>query len=97
MAAAGRSTLAVVKLSRIVPWQPGQPFLYDLILDTLREGQVLDSVENDKTASWTRENRAVPMPVMRQPGTNKHLQPRPRPSAKTAKGRSVAQTSRVVQ
>ncbi len=44
--AAWRSTLAVVKLSRVAPWQPGKPFLYDLALDTLRDGKVLDSVHS---------------------------------------------------
>jgi len=44
--AAWRSTLAVVKLRRVVPWQPGKPFLYDLTLDTLRHGQVLDRVHS---------------------------------------------------
>ncbi|MCX6902578.1 MAG: hypothetical protein NTW03_03700, partial [Verrucomicrobia bacterium] len=37
---------AVLKLSRVVAWQPGQPFLYDLTMDTLREGKVLDSVRS---------------------------------------------------
>jgi beta-galactosidase/beta-glucuronidase len=44
--AAWRSSLAVLKLSRVVPWQPGKPFLYDLTLDTLRDGKVLDSVRS---------------------------------------------------
>jgi hypothetical protein len=44
--AAWRGTLAVLKLSRVVPWQPGQPYLYDLVLDTLREGRVIDSVRS---------------------------------------------------
>jgi hypothetical protein len=44
--AAGRSTLAVLKLSRVVPWQPGKPFLYDLAFDTLRDGKVIDSVRS---------------------------------------------------
>jgi hypothetical protein len=42
----GRATLAVVKLTRVVPWEPGKPFLYDLTLDTLCKGQVLDSVRS---------------------------------------------------
>jgi hypothetical protein len=44
--AAWHSSIAVVKLSRVVPWQAGKPFLYDLIMDTLREGKVLDSVRS---------------------------------------------------
>ncbi len=44
--AAWRSTLAVLKLSRVVAWQPGKPFLYDLAMDTLRGGKVLDSVRS---------------------------------------------------
>lgn len=42
--AARRSSLAVLRLSRVVPWQPGQPFLYDVTLHTLREGKVLDRI-----------------------------------------------------
>jgi hypothetical protein len=44
--AAWRSTLAVLKLSRVVAWEPGKPFLYDLTIDTLREGKVLDTVRS---------------------------------------------------
>ncbi len=44
--AAWRSTMAVLKLKRIVPWQAGKPFLYDLTLDTLRGGKVVDSVHS---------------------------------------------------
>ncbi len=44
--AAGRSTQAVVKLSKVTPWAPGRPFLYDLALDVLRDGQVIDSVKS---------------------------------------------------
>src|SRR5947209_4594909 len=33
-------------------------------------GHVYDSVENDKTASWFNGNRAIVLPVQRQPGTN---------------------------
>ena len=46
MPAAWRSTLAVLKLKRVVPWQAGKPFLYDLTIDTLRDGKVLDSVRS---------------------------------------------------
>src|SRR5262249_39669131 len=44
--ASSRSSLAVLKLRRVVPWQPGKPFLYGLSLDTMREGKVLDSVRS---------------------------------------------------
>jgi len=33
-------------------------------------GKVLDSVENDKVASWYRDTRAIILAVQRQPGTN---------------------------
>ncbi len=44
--AAWRYTIAVLKLRRVVPWQPGKPFLYDLTLETLRDGKVLDIVRS---------------------------------------------------
>ncbi len=33
-------------------------------------GRVIDSVENDKVASWYRDTRAIILAVQRQPGTN---------------------------
>jgi hydrophobic/amphiphilic exporter-1 (mainly G- bacteria), HAE1 family len=33
-------------------------------------GQVIDSVENDKAASWLNGNRSITITVQRQPGTN---------------------------
>ena len=33
-------------------------------------GRVLDSVQNDKTASWYNGNRAIVLAIQRQPGTN---------------------------
>ena len=33
-------------------------------------GRVIDSVQNDKTASWYNGNRAIVLAVQRQPGTN---------------------------
>ncbi|ABQ26550.1 efflux RND transporter permease subunit [Geotalea uraniireducens] len=33
-------------------------------------GQVIDSVENDKVASWYKNTRAVVLAIQRQPGTN---------------------------
>jgi len=44
--AAWRSAPAVLKLRRVVPWQPGKPFLYDLTVETLRDGVVLDRVHS---------------------------------------------------
>ena len=44
--AAWRNTLAVLKLSKVVAWHPGKPFLYDLIVETLRGGKVIDSVRS---------------------------------------------------
>ena len=48
----------------IVTWRNGAPVrLGDL-------GPVLDSVENDKIASWRGDSRAIVLAVQRQPGTN---------------------------
>lgn len=48
----------------IVSWKNGAPVrLSDL-------GEVLDSVENDKIASWRGNTRAIVLAVQRQPGTN---------------------------
>ena len=48
----------------IVTWRNGSPVrLSDL-------GRVLDSVENNKTASWFNGTRAVVLAIQRQPGTN---------------------------
>lgn len=44
--AAWRNTIAVLKLDRVVPWQPGKPFLYALVVEALRGGQVIDRVES---------------------------------------------------
>ncbi len=44
--AAWRNTFAVLKLSKVVAWHPGKPFLYDLTVETLRDGKVLDSVRS---------------------------------------------------
>jgi len=48
----------------IVAYRDGRPV-------RLRElGRVIDSVENDKIASWYRDTRAIVLAVQRQPGTN---------------------------
>ena len=44
--AAWRNTLAVLKLGQIFRWEPGKPFLYDLTVETLRDGRVIDSVRS---------------------------------------------------
>jgi len=48
----------------IVAYRNGAPVrLNDL-------GRVIDSVQNDKTASWYQGNRAIVLAIQRQPGTN---------------------------
>jgi HAE1 family hydrophobic/amphiphilic exporter-1 len=48
----------------IVAYRDGKPVrLQDL-------GRVIDSVENDKTAAWFRDQRALVLAIQRQPGTN---------------------------
>jgi hypothetical protein len=44
--ASWRNTLGVLKLSRVVPWQVGKPFLYDLTIETLKGDKVIDSVRS---------------------------------------------------
>jgi len=46
VAAGWRSTTAVLKLSQVIPWQPGKPFLYDLTIEVLRNGKALDTVRS---------------------------------------------------
>jgi HAE1 family hydrophobic/amphiphilic exporter-1 len=48
----------------IVAYRNGSPVRLNQI------GQVIDSVENDKVASWYKETRAVVLAIQRQPGTN---------------------------
>ena len=48
----------------VVAWRDGAPVrLQDL-------GRVFDSVQNDKAASWFKDERAIMLAVQRQPGTN---------------------------
>jgi beta-galactosidase/beta-glucuronidase len=42
--AAWRNTLGMVSLSKVTAWEPGKPFLYDLQIDIIRSGSVLDTV-----------------------------------------------------
>jgi HAE1 family hydrophobic/amphiphilic exporter-1 len=48
----------------IVAYRNGSPVRLGQI------GHVIDSVENDKVASWYKETRAVVLAIQRQPGTN---------------------------
>jgi len=48
----------------IVAYRNGAPIRLDQI------GNVFDSVENDKTASWYNDTHAVVLAIQRQPGTN---------------------------
>jgi hydrophobic/amphiphilic exporter-1 (mainly G- bacteria), HAE1 family len=48
----------------IVSYKNGNPVRLDQI------GHVIDSVENDKIASWYNNTRAVVLAIQRQPGTN---------------------------
>ena len=41
-----RATLGVVPLSRVVPWKPGAPFLYDLTIQVERGGEIIDRVQS---------------------------------------------------
>jgi HAE1 family hydrophobic/amphiphilic exporter-1 len=62
--ATGQLTDAAAYRPLIVTYRNGSPvFLQDL-------GRVIDSVENDKTASWYDTTRAVVLAIQRQPGTN---------------------------
>jgi HAE1 family hydrophobic/amphiphilic exporter-1 len=50
--------------SLVVAWRDGAPIrLADL-------GNVIDDVEDNKSAAWRRDERAIVLAIMRQPGTN---------------------------
>lgn len=62
--ASGQLTNAEAYRPLIVTYHNGSPvYLQDL-------GRVIDSVENDKIASWYNTTRAVVLAIQRQPGTN---------------------------
>jgi HAE1 family hydrophobic/amphiphilic exporter-1 len=62
--ATGQLTNAEAYRPLIVAYRGGQPVrLSDL-------GQVLNSVETDKIASWYKNSRAIVLAIQRQPGTN---------------------------
>jgi HAE1 family hydrophobic/amphiphilic exporter-1 len=48
----------------IVAYRNGSPVRLDQV------GQVVDSVENNKAASWYKNTRAIVLAIQRQPGTN---------------------------
>ncbi len=62
--ATGQLTTAAAYRPIIVSYRNGSPVrLQDL-------GKVIDSVQNDKVASWFNDTRAIVLAVQRQPGTN---------------------------
>ena len=62
--ATGQLTEAAVYRPLIVAYRNGSPVRLQEL------GQVLDSVENDKIASWFNNTRGIFLAVQRQPGTN---------------------------
>ncbi len=62
--AAGQLMDAAAYRPLVVAYRGGSPVrLQDI-------GRVVDSVENDKVASWYNDTRAVVLAILRQPGTN---------------------------
>jgi len=43
---AWRVASGAVKLKQVTPWWPGKPFLYDLTVEVVREGKVVDAVHS---------------------------------------------------
>jgi HAE1 family hydrophobic/amphiphilic exporter-1 len=60
----GQLTRAMDYRPLVVAYRDGRPVRLDEI------GSVWDSVENDKTAAWYVDQRAVVLAIQRQPGTN---------------------------
>jgi HAE1 family hydrophobic/amphiphilic exporter-1 len=60
----GQMFNAAAYRSLVVAYRDGSPIRLEEI------GQVLDSVENTKTAGWYNNTRAIILTVQRQPGTN---------------------------
>jgi len=60
----GQLTNAAAYRPLIVAWRNGTPVRLDEV------GQVIDSVQNDKVASWYNDKRSLIMGIHRQPGTN---------------------------
>jgi HAE1 family hydrophobic/amphiphilic exporter-1 len=62
--ATGQLTTAAAYRPLIVAYRGGKPVRLDEM------GRVLNSVENDKIASWYKDSRAIVLAIQRQPGTN---------------------------
>uniref|UniRef100_A0A7C5ENA9 Efflux RND transporter permease subunit n=1 Tax=Desulfobacca acetoxidans TaxID=60893 RepID=A0A7C5ENA9_9BACT len=62
--ATGQLTTASAYRPLIVAYRGGKPVRLEEV------GQALDSVENDKIASWYKDSRAIVLAIQRQPGTN---------------------------
>ncbi len=62
--ATGQLTNAAAYRPMIVAYRNGAPVRLDQI------GQVIDSVQTDKTASWFNGTRSIILAIQRQPGTN---------------------------
>ncbi len=62
--ASGQLFKAAAYRQMVVAYRDGSPVRLEEV------GQVLDSVENTKTASWYNNTRAIVLTVQRQPGTN---------------------------
>ncbi len=60
----GQLTSAAAYRPLVVAYRDGRPVRLDEL------GAVWDSVENDKTAAWFIDQRAVVLAIQRQPGTN---------------------------
>jgi hydrophobic/amphiphilic exporter-1 (mainly G- bacteria), HAE1 family len=60
----GQLTSAAAFRPVVVAYRDGAPVRLEQL------GRVLDSVENDKVASWFNDQRAVILAIRRQPGTN---------------------------
>jgi HAE1 family hydrophobic/amphiphilic exporter-1 len=60
----GQLTTAEAYRPLIVAYRGGTPIRLDEV------GQVIDSVSNDKIASWYNDKRSIIMGIQRQPGTN---------------------------
>jgi HAE1 family hydrophobic/amphiphilic exporter-1 len=62
--ATGQLTTAAAYRPLIVAYRGGKPVRLEEM------GRVLNSVENDKIASWYKDSRAIVLAIQRQPGTN---------------------------
>ncbi|WP_377481213.1 MAG: efflux RND transporter permease subunit [Microcoleus anatoxicus] len=60
----GQLTDAAAYRKLVVAYTNGAPIYLEQL------GKVIDSVENDKLASWYNDTRAIILSIQRQPGTN---------------------------